>query len=87
VERFGKYVKTLESGLHFLIPLVDRIAYAHDLKENCHRSARSSGYHSRQRNINIDGVLYVRVTDPRRASYGVATSLCHHTVGTDDDAQ
>ena len=75
VERLGKFSQILEPGLRFLIPFVDKVSYAHSLKEMAVPVAGQSAITKDNVTIQIDGVLYVRVTDPEKASYGVENVL------------
>lgn len=71
VERLGKFHKTLDPGLHFLVPVADRVAYAHSLKEEAIKIPNQQAVTQDNVTISIDGVLFLRVLDPYKASYGV----------------
>ena len=71
VERFGKYRTTMEAGLNFLVPFIDRVSYNQTLKEQA-VDVPSQGAITRDNiSLVVDGVLYVKVIDPYKASYGV----------------
>ncbi|MFT6190576.1 MAG: regulator of protease activity HflC (stomatin/prohibitin superfamily) [Oleispira sp.] len=71
VERLGKYSSTLEAGLHMLIPFLDRVAYQHSLKEFALDVPAQQAITKDNVPLGIDGVLYLRIMDPKAASYGV----------------
>ncbi|KAK1836788.1 hypothetical protein QBC39DRAFT_295833 [Podospora conica] len=71
VERMGKFNRILEPGLAVLIPFLDRIAYVKSLKENALEIPSQSAITADNVTLELDGVLYTRVFDAYKASYGV----------------
>ncbi|KAI4287621.1 MAG: hypothetical protein L6R35_003117 [Caloplaca aegaea] len=71
VERMGKYHKILQPGLAILIPFLDRIAYVKSLKEAAMEIPSQSAITADNVTLELDGVLYTRVFDAYKASYGV----------------
>ncbi|KFM68717.1 Stomatin-like protein 2, partial [Stegodyphus mimosarum] len=71
VERMGKFNRILQPGLNFLIPIVDKVKYVQSLKELAIDIPQQSAITLDNVTLNIDGVLYLRVIDPYKASYGV----------------
>jgi regulator of protease activity HflC (stomatin/prohibitin superfamily) len=71
VERFGKYIRTLEAGLNFLNPFFDRVAYNRTLKEQAFDVPSQAAITRDNISLIVDGVLYLKVLDPVKASYGV----------------
>jgi regulator of protease activity HflC (stomatin/prohibitin superfamily) len=71
IERLGKYSRTLQSGFHILIPFIDRVAYKHTLKEQAIDVPPQTCITRDNIAVEVDGVLYLQVTDPVRSSYGI----------------
>ncbi len=71
VERLGNYKKTLGPGFHALIPFFDRVAFIHDLKEEAVDVPPQECFTKDEVRVEVDGVMYISVTDPVKASYGV----------------
>ncbi|KAL8663584.1 MAG: hypothetical protein Q9202_003772 [Teloschistes flavicans] len=71
VERMGKFNRILEPGLAILIPFLDRIAYVKSLKEAAMEIPSQSAITADNVTLELDGVLYTRVFDAYKASYGV----------------
>src|SRR6188474_2172726 len=72
VERLGKYSTTLGAGFHVLIPFFDAIRYRHSLKETAIDIPEQVCITRDNVQVHVDGVLYMQVLNPERASYGVA---------------
>lgn len=83
VERLGKYSNTLEAGFHLLIPFIDKVAYEHSLKEQAIDVPSQPCFTWDNVKVDVDGVLYFRVVDPVKASYGIT----NYKVGTIQLAQ
>jgi regulator of protease activity HflC (stomatin/prohibitin superfamily) len=72
VERLGKYSGTISAGFHILIPFLDVIRYRHSLKEIAIDIPEQICITRDNVQVGIDGVLYLKVLDPERASYGIS---------------
>ena len=72
IENLGKYRTTLNAGFHLLVPFFDRIAYRHGLKEQAVEIPEQICITSDNVQVGVDGILYMQVLDPKRASYGIA---------------
>ncbi|MFC3999273.1 SPFH domain-containing protein [Nocardiopsis sediminis] len=75
IERFGRYMRTLQPGLNFIIPGVDRVNTKFDLREQVFSSRPQPVITEDNLVVNIDTVLYYQITDPRAAAYEVANYL------------
>jgi regulator of protease activity HflC (stomatin/prohibitin superfamily) len=71
VERLGKYSGTIGAGFHVLIPFLDVIRYKHSLKEVAIDIPEQVCITRDNVQVGVDGVLYLKVLDPHRASYGI----------------
>lgn len=71
VERFGKFQRTLTAGLNFIIPFIDKLAYDRTLKEQAIDVPSLGAITKDNIGLTVDGVLYLKVLDPYKASYGV----------------
>jgi len=72
VERLGRFNGVMEPGLNFVIPFVDRIAYKHDLREIPLDVPPQICITKDNTQLQVDGILYFQVTDPKLASYGAS---------------
>ena len=70
-ERLGKFVGELNPGFHFLIPLVDRVAYEQTMKEQVIDVPPQVCITKDNVQVEVDGILYIRVMDAQKASYGI----------------
>jgi regulator of protease activity HflC (stomatin/prohibitin superfamily) len=75
IERLGKFKAVLDAGLHFLIPFVDRVAYRHETREQCLTIPHQSCISRDNIQVDVDGLLYIKVMDPYKASYGIEDYL------------
>ncbi|HEY5568142.1 MAG TPA: stomatin-like protein [Gammaproteobacteria bacterium] len=71
IEMLGKYNRTLRAGFHILIPFMERIAYKHSLKEQATDIPEQICITRDNVQVGIDGILYMQVLEPSRASYGI----------------
>ncbi len=71
VERMGRYRISMQAGLNFLIPFIDNISYRHSLKEEAVDIPSQTAITKDNVTLIIDGILYLKITDPKQASYGV----------------
>ena len=72
VERLGKYSDTLNAGFHILLPFIDTIRYRHSLKETAVDIPEQVCITRDNVQVAVDGVLYLKVLNPERASYGIS---------------
>ena len=75
IERLGKYSRTLNAGFHILTPFMDRVAYKHSLKEIAVDVPPQTCITKDNIAVEVDGVLYLQVIDPVKASYGIENFL------------
>ena len=75
VERLGKFSRIMRAGFHILIPFIERVAYKHTMKEQAVDIAEQVCITNDNVQVGVDGVLYLQVLDPGRASYGIGNYM------------
>lgn len=70
-ERLGKYTETLKPGFHFLIPFIDKASYIQEVREQVFDIPAQSCITSDNIQVEVDGVVYLKVMDTYKASYGI----------------
>jgi regulator of protease activity HflC (stomatin/prohibitin superfamily) len=73
VERLGRYHATLNAGFYLLLPFFDKIRDKHSLKEVVIEIAEQVCITKDNVQVGVDGVLYYKILDPERATYGIST--------------
>jgi regulator of protease activity HflC (stomatin/prohibitin superfamily) len=71
VERLGRYSRTLGPGFHLLVPFLERVAFVQDLKEETINVPPQECFTTDNVKVEVDGVIYISVMDPVKASYGI----------------
>ena len=71
IERLGKYHTTLGAGFHAMLPFFDKVAFAHNLKEETIEIPPQECFTMDNVKVEVDGVMYIAVVDPEKASYGI----------------
>ncbi len=71
IERLGKYTSSLGAGFHILVPFIDKVAYKHSLKEQAIDVPPQTCITQDNISVEVDGILYLQVMDPKKASYGI----------------
>src|SRR5713226_6178381 len=72
VERLGRFSGVLDAGFHILVPFFDVIRYRHSLKEAAIDIPEQVCITRDNVQVHVDGILYLKVLDPERASYGIS---------------
>lgn len=75
VEFFGRYQQSLSPGLHFLVPFAQRIIHKHSLKEQTFTISAQNAVTKDNVHLQIEGVLYLKIEDPYKCSYGAVDPL------------
>jgi regulator of protease activity HflC (stomatin/prohibitin superfamily) len=89
VERLGRFQGVLQAGFHILVPFVDVIRYRHSLKEAAIDIPAQVCITRDNVQVGVDGILYLKVLNPERASYGISdyhfaiTQLAQTTLRSD----
>jgi len=71
IERLGKYKTTFDAGFHILIPFIDKVAYKLSLKEHAIDVESQQCITRDNIAVEVDGILYLQVIDPKKAAYGI----------------
>ena len=75
IEKLGRFDRVLEPGLNFLFPFVETVAYKHSLKEYAMDVQEQTAITRDNVPLILDGVIYLRIVDPKSASYGVSNPI------------
>lgn len=70
-ERLGAFKGVLKPGFHFIVPFIDRISYVHDAREQVIDIPKQRCITRDNVEIDVDGIVYLKVTDAQKASYGI----------------